>query len=83
MAQPINIYMTGDDYSPVFLNPSLQQYDNYCIYDISCVDITVDRTNYDASHTIIINNKTSFLAVQAYNPSLIQCDFNSIMNQYK
>jgi hypothetical protein len=50
---------------------SLQQYDNYQIYNLVCID---------KSSTQIFKN---WLAIQAYSPHLIDCDFISIANTYR
>ena len=60
-----------DDYLPVIPKPSLQQYDNYQIYDLICVD---------KSPTIQFKN---FVAIQAYSPFPIPCDFIAIANRFK
>jgi hypothetical protein len=66
-----NYQGVDDDYLPPIPKPSLQQYDNYQIYDLICVDKTVT------------NQFKNWLAVQAYNPSVIDCDFISIANTYR
>jgi hypothetical protein len=82
MAQPINFYMTGDDYAPVISKPSLQQWDNYQIYDISCVDIRVDIANSNNLNNSSNISLASFIAVQSYNHTPIKCNFNNIINIY-
>jgi hypothetical protein len=85
MPQSIQGYLlaANDPDMPPVSKPSLQQYDNYQIYDLYCVDITIDKTNYDGSHQQVLQLQTSFLAVQAYSYSPIKCDFNAIVEQYK
>jgi hypothetical protein len=72
--------LSNDAYKPVVSKPSLQQYDNYQIYDIHCIDIA-----YAVSNGAIIQPELqkSFIAVQAYNPTPILCDFNQIIATYK
>jgi hypothetical protein len=60
-----------DEYLPLSPKPSLQQYDNYQIYDLVCVD---------KSPTVKFKN---FLAIQSYSIKPINCDFISIAIQYK
>lgn len=60
-----------DDYLPLVSKPSLQQYDNYQIYDLVCVDKSSDQLRKD------------FLAIQAYSPRIIHTDFIAIANTYK
>lgn len=82
MAQPISFYLQNDSYKPLTSKPSLQQYDNYQIYDISCVDIEtsiVNSNNLNNSNNTLV---TSFIAVQAYSTTQIKCNFNNIINTY-
>jgi hypothetical protein len=85
MAQSIQDYLlaANDGDIPPVSKPSLQQYDPYQIYDLYCVDIAIDKTNYDGSHQKVVKLKTSFLAVQAYSYLPIRCNFNAIIEQYK
>lgn len=59
-----------DEYLPPVVKPSLQQYDNYQIYDLVCVDISANA------------KLKKWLAIQAYSPTAITCDFITIANQY-
>lgn len=74
-----------DPYKPKIIKPYLCQWDNYQIHSLYCVDINSQlQTNING--TVIINNSTSkfnsFLAVQAYHPSKIACDFDAICKLY-
>lgn len=60
-----------DNRLPAVPKPSLQQYDNYQIYDLVCVDKSTT------------NQFKDFLAIQAYSPLQITCDFIAIANTYK
>jgi hypothetical protein len=91
-------YGIDDDRLPDIPKPALQRYDNYQIYDIHCVDINtlvyggayggdLQESEFihnlpPASFTNIVIEKTSFLAVQVYNPTPILCDFNAIIRAY-
>jgi hypothetical protein len=61
----------ADDGLPPLPKPSLQQYDNYQIYDLVCVD------------KLVSEKFKHFLAIQAYSPYQIQCDFVAIANTYR
>jgi hypothetical protein len=56
---------------PSTTKPSLQQYDNYQIYDLICVDKSPTQLNKD------------FLAIQSYSPRIIRTNFVAIANIYK
>jgi hypothetical protein len=73
----------GDDYLPDIPTPSLQQYDNYQIYDIGCVDFWYETTVDGVTTQSPITKQTAFLAVQAYSVTPIECDFIAIMQVYK
>ena len=60
-----------DDYLPLVPKPSLQQYDNYQIYDLVCID--------KAASQQLLN----FLSIQAYSPFDINCDFVAIANRFR
>jgi hypothetical protein len=60
-----------DNYLPSVPKPSLQQYDNYQIYDVVCIDKSPTQ------------RFKSWLAVQAYSTSPVQCDFIAIANTYR
>jgi hypothetical protein len=82
MLQSINDYLVGDAYAPTVLKPSLQQYDNYQIYSIACVDVNYRgySTNNDIPPDVLF---TRFIAWQTYSIVSIRCDFNAIVNTYK
>ena len=83
MPNAIQAYLlaANDPYAPPISKPSLQQYDNYQIYDLYCVDIISD---------VVIDGVMSgkqdkgfyLLAVQAYSPSIVKCNFNALAIQY-
>lgn len=83
MSESIQAYLlaANDNDAPLVSKPSLQQYDNYQIYDIYCVDII-----YDVVLNGITTNKQDKgiyqLAVQAYSPNVVKCDFNALVIQY-
>jgi hypothetical protein len=82
MAQPISAYMTGDIYAPVISKSSLQQWDNYQIHSVYCVDSIrseIINSNPPIDATIKF---TSFLAVQSYGLNDIDCNFDSIAQLY-
>jgi hypothetical protein len=82
MPQPINAYMTGDIYAPVFFKPSLQQWDNYQIHSVYCVDSIRNQVIDNAQPTDSTSIFKSFLAVQHYHTSDIPCDFDAICRLY-
>jgi hypothetical protein len=91
MTNQINFYLNDDKYKPVTPLPSLQQYDNYQIYSLYCVDTNVASTRTESitgggtytSSSNGSNQKNSFIAVQTYNVySKIPCDFRSIIQTY-
>ena len=61
----------SDDRLPLVSKPSLQQYDNYQIYDLVCIDKSSS------------NEFKNFLAIQAYSTKPILCNFIAIVNTYK
>lgn len=68
-----NSYQGIEDNSlPLIPKPSLQQYDNFQIYDICCLD--------DLENPNMIGD--GFLAIQAYSVEPITCDFIQIVNSY-
>ena len=82
MTLQIYQYMTEDVYAPETLKPSLQQYDNYQIYDLYCEDITFQvASSVDGNYANLIKNKNR-LAVQAYSIQPIPCNFDAIIKQY-
>lgn len=85
MSDSIQSYLlaANDENTPAVSKPLLQQYDNYQIYDLYCIDVTIDKTNYDGSHKQVFQLQNSFLAVQAYSCLPIKCNFNAIASQYK
>ena len=75
---------TQDECQPPIHKPFLSAYDNYQIYDICCVDVWFETIKSDG--TIIkspVEKQLSFLAIQAYNPTVIKCDFMAIVEAYK
>jgi hypothetical protein len=77
--------LPDDNYKPTISKPSLQQYDNYQINDLYCIDIVYlpisDLPNVEPPEPIL---KKSFLAVEVVAPNTsISCDFNTIANTYK
>lgn len=81
MSQPISDYLVGDIYAPTIPKPSLQQYDNYQIYSIACVDVSYKgySSNDDIPSDVLF---TRFIAWQTYDITAIRCDFNAIVNTY-
>jgi hypothetical protein len=78
MAQ-INDYLIGDPYRPPLPLPALQQYDNYQIYSLFCVDkmISVVVNNVSGNYT---NKLNDWIAIQSYSPfRKIPLDFRSII----
>ncbi len=89
MALSINTFIASanDTYRPPISKPSLQQYDNYQIYDIYCFDVVSNTKviNSISGETNTVSNqlKQGFIAVQAYSPDApILCDFSTIAEQY-
>lgn len=72
----------NDDALPLTPNSELQQYDPYCIYDLVSIDIVSTTVSSAITQTTTQKNK-DWLAIQAYSPFPVLCDFNSIVNQYK
>jgi hypothetical protein len=74
-----------DNRLPAIPKPSLQQYDNYQIHDLYCIDIVYAQIPNLPSITppqpVL---KKSFLAVEMVSPNTsISCDFNAIASTYK
>ncbi|WP_309732419.1 hypothetical protein [Chamaesiphon sp. OTE_75_metabat_556] len=89
MASPINTYLVDDNCAPTSPKPALQQYDNYQIYDLYCVDRPVSIVEgYDFEayrHLVPSTHKglmQSWLAVQRYSPDRITLDFESIIQAH-
>jgi hypothetical protein len=89
MASPISTYLVDDNCAPKSSKPALQQYDNYQIYDLYCVDRPVSIVDgYDAEAYRYITPSTdqglmqSWLAVQRYSPDRITLDFESIIKNH-
>jgi hypothetical protein len=78
----IQDYLPNDNYKPIKPNPSLQQYDNYQIYSIACIDVSW-KGNYSSDGIPVDIQFTRFIAWQSYNISPIRCDFNKIVDTYK
>jgi hypothetical protein len=73
----------SDPYAPSASNPSLQQYDNYQIYDLHCVDIVYSQTINGVEQAPFIDRKKQWLAVQVFDPSgIIPCNFAQIVLDY-
>lgn len=83
MSESIQDYLlaANDKDTPLVSKPSLQQYDNYQIYDLYCVDIISDVV-VNGVATVKQNKGISVLAVQAYDPNIVKCDFNALVTQY-
>jgi hypothetical protein len=86
MASPISTYLIDDNYAPTIPKPALQQYDNYQIYDLYCVDrpiSIVDGYDFEAYKYVTPsssnNSMQSWLAVQRYSPDRITLDFEAIV----
>ncbi len=76
----------SDQDLPSIPKPSLQQYDNYQIYDMVCVDVAYEMRR-QSDNSVIDNNlvmpKSSWMAIQAFSPYDRECDFIEIANTYK
>ena len=75
----ITDYLASDPYRPAVSLPSLDQYDNYQIYNLFCVDknVQVSVNGVAGSYSIKMND---WLAVQAYSPfRKIPTDFREIV----
>lgn len=79
----IHQILPNDNYKPTVSKPSLQQYDNYQIYDIYCKDIVyspmVIEGNINSPPPLF---KKDFLAVQRFSSISIDCDFTQIASTY-
>lgn len=71
-----------DEYLPPVVKPSLQQYDNYQIYDLYCTDIYSIRIDVNGTTENVCTSNTNRLAVQAYNINPIPIDFNTVIKNY-
>ena len=82
MPDNISAYLLNDPYRPLVPKSSLQQYDNYRIYDLVCVDEV--KTTYSAGSVVNVTSKKQqdFLAIQAYSVIPILPDFVAIVNAY-
>lgn len=67
----MNYHGINDNYLPTVPKLSSQQYDNYQIYDLVCVDKSPSK------------KFKNFLAIQAYSPYPINSNFIDIVAQYK
>ena len=74
-------YLINDDYRPPIPKAHLQQYDNYQIHHLYCVDIICQRTSGPPGDTDDLIFQ-SFIAVQAYDITNIECDFDEIIQAY-
>lgn len=79
----INNYLPDDHYKPTSPKSQLQQYDNYQIYDIACVDITKNKIELNGTNSSSQAKGVKRIAVQAYNPVPIKCNFAQIVVDYK
>ena len=70
-------YLINDDYRPTISKPLLQLVDNYQIYDVFST-----HTFHTGLHLADGNTDDAWLAVQAYSPIKIECDFNAIALAY-
>lgn len=82
MPDSIDIYLQNDSYKPPAPLPSLQQYDNYQIYSLFCVD-----RNFEATIAGVQNDYSSkfnnWLAVQIYSPyRKIPCNFTDVISNH-
>ena len=68
----LNYQGIEDDSLPLIPKDSLQQYDNFQIYDICCID--------DLDNPNLIGD--GLLAIQAYSVNPIACNFIQIVNFY-
>lgn len=70
-----------DDYLPSSSKPSLQQYDNYQIHSLYCVDVICKKNvnGLITQNNIIFQN---FIAVQAFDVNEIEFDFDEIIQLY-
>jgi hypothetical protein len=83
----IQDYLPDDNYKPVTPKPSLQQYDNYQIYDSYCTDISYLFNTDDPDLMLNINRyptdlDISRLFVQRFSVSKILCNFEAIAIAY-
>ena len=74
-------YLINDEYRPLIPKPHLQQYDNYQIHHLYCVDIFCQK-NRDGNVTPDDLIFQSFIAVQAYDIADIECNFDEIIQAY-
>jgi hypothetical protein len=72
----------SDNSLPLIPKPSLQQYDNYQIYDVCCND-EIKETYVDGEVVSTdIKKFNHFLAIQAYSVVPIISDFIEVVNTY-
>lgn len=82
MYDEISMYIGDDAYAPPIPKPSLQQYDNYQIYDMYCFDTLSQRNSTKNGIEILSKTNIRTIAVQAYSPSPILCNFDAIVRRY-
>jgi hypothetical protein len=89
MVSPISTYLIDDNCAPKIPKPALQQYDNYQVYDLYCVDRPfeiVDGHDWEIGESLIPATDKgwmqSWLAVQRYSPDPITLDFELIINAH-
>jgi hypothetical protein len=81
----IQDYLPNDNYKPKISKPSLQQWDNYQIYDLFCTEIKyglIPQNTRASLTTPDIQIESKILAVEQYNPNIICVDFRGIASQY-
>jgi hypothetical protein len=88
MANSIQDYLisTNDPYRPNLSKPSLQQWDNYQIYDLFTRDIEYLPLNPPLRSPIAApsnKNMICFVAAQRFNPTPIPVDFRKIASDYR
>jgi hypothetical protein len=77
--------LPNDIYKPSVSKPSLQQYDNYQIHDMYCIDIIYSSIPSLPTASVPPSVKQkAWLAVERVSPlGLISCDFGAIAETYK
>lgn len=78
-----NSYQGIEDNSlPLIPKPSLQQYENFQIYHLVCVDEVKQTFVNNVVTNTQVKKQQSFLAIQAYSTVPIIADFVEIVNNY-
>jgi hypothetical protein len=79
----IAYYLPDDDPTvPLVPKPRLQQYDNYQTYHVVCVDVAYQVNNINGEITGESDKNVDTLAIQAFSPHPITCNFVAIANAY-